>query len=87
MMDRGGHHMMDGVHYMMDRVHHMMDGVHHMMGRLFYVFMFLYYSICKGGQKVWHMAGSSLPSSHILRFLAVFAYIYLAFVLPLRPSP
>ena len=41
MMDRGGHHMMDGVHYMMDRVHHMMDGVHHMMGRLFYVFMFL----------------------------------------------
>ena len=41
MMDRGGHHMMDGVHYMMDRVHHMMDGVHHMMGRLFYVFIFL----------------------------------------------
>ena len=48
MMDKGGHHMMDGVHYMMDRVHHMMDrvhhmmdGVHHMMGRLFYVFMFL----------------------------------------------
>ena len=32
MMDRGGHHMMDGVHYIMDRVHHMMDGVHHMMG-------------------------------------------------------
>ena len=40
MMDRGGHHMMDGVHYMMDRVHHMMDGVDHMMGRLFYVFIF-----------------------------------------------
>ena len=79
MMDKGGHHMMDGVHYMMDRVHHMMDGVQHMMGRLFYVFMFLYYSICKGGQKVWHMAGSSLPSSHTLRLLA--------FVLPLRPSP
>ena len=30
MMDRGGHHMMDGVHYMMDRVHHMMN-------RLYYV--------------------------------------------------
>ena len=41
MMDRGGHHMMDGVHYMMDRVHHIMDGVHHMMCRLFYVFIFL----------------------------------------------
>ena len=30
MMDRVGHHMMDGVHYMMDRVHYMMDRVQHM---------------------------------------------------------
>ena len=41
MMDRGGHHMMDGVHYIMDRVHHMMDGVHHMMNRIYYVMVFL----------------------------------------------
>ena len=34
MMDRGGHHMMDGVHYMMDRVHHMMN-------RDYYVMVFL----------------------------------------------
>ena len=47
MMDRGGHHMMDGVHYMMDGVHYMMDRVHHMMDRLYYVMDFLvkYYSI------------------------------------------
>ena len=41
MMDRGGHHMMDGVHYIMDRVHHMMEGVHHIMNRIYYVMVFL----------------------------------------------
>ena len=79
--------MMDGVHYMMDRVHHMMDGVHHMMGRLFYVFIFLVLFYLQRRQKAWHMAGSLLPSSHMLRLLAAFVYIYLAFVPPLRPSP
>ena len=37
MMDRGDHHMMDGVHYMKDGVHYMMDRVHHMMDRLYFV--------------------------------------------------
>ena len=36
---------------------------------------FWYYSIFKGGQKAWHMAGSLLPSSHMLRFLATFVYL------------
>ena len=31
MMDRGGHHMMDGVHYIMDRVHHMMNRIYYVM--------------------------------------------------------
>ena len=37
MMDRGSHHMMEGVYYMMDMVYYMMDRVHHMMDRLYYV--------------------------------------------------
>ena len=37
MMDRGDHHMMDGVHYMMDGVYYMMDRVHNMMDRLYIV--------------------------------------------------
>ena len=40
MMDRGGHHMMDGVHYMMDRAHYMIDRVHHMMNRIYYAMFF-----------------------------------------------
>ena len=50
MMDRGGHHMMDGVHYMMDRVHHMMDRLYFVMDIfgevLFYFYIYLAFLPC-----------------------------------------